>query len=849
MGQRLSFWIFLGAVGLAAFFVLRPSTDFNAGSPIDYSRATVEGKTVELAERLGFSVDSLNMMTTRTQHLNYYRALKDSLGEELPTPHDLNSRGLNLNGWDVTIAAQLNNDDELAVTKKEIFDKSGRIKLLYDNENRVRRITANADNPEVNPTFVPGDSLSAIANSLVGDILNYDLSKYTLRNVDVQDSVMGAGEPGYNPETLNLGGDDNQDNTIFQFSWSKADMNHDGPGELQLELKPMIKEVDGGQGPSIKYGASVESFQAKEAYEVEQLEGSSPFNNLAIITFFLSLGLLIFLVFFSGILNINRGHVEWKRALFILVCIFLGILGWRAIYFMNMLDPFLGNTATTVFILNQFLLAAAVGLYGALAYIGWEAVARTQNMYQLQLLDAFWRKRFFFKETGEGLLRGYALGGVLLGIFALAVFLLDTVFYQSDSQFGYAEAALHPKLLTINMSAWVNSWLVALGHVGVVVGLLQTYLKRGWHIYSVGIILLGVLFAGSASQVSVEGPVGYDILIYTLMAPVIIYSFQKAGILTFSTGWWMFVITILFLPYLGSESMDVGYIVWIQAFVVLAPLLFGIFAFIYGMPVADIGGYVPEYQERIDKHLRVEKEIEIARDSQFKLMPLQPPAIQGVDVYGFFMPSFEVGGDYFDYVVSRNGASEPEALVMTIADVSGKAMKAAMHAVFTSGLLLSRLHRDPPDAILREVAPTIYTRTDPQTFITCIIAQYNLHSRVLNIANAGHCLPILKRNGKAEFIRTPEPRYPLGIRNEVGYTLQETTLKEGDFVFLYSDGLPEAVDPEGNRFGFDRLIELVENLETETKPSSEIALDVKRRVQKFSDYQLADDTTIICLKV
>jgi serine phosphatase RsbU (regulator of sigma subunit) len=245
----------------------------------------------------------------------------------------------------------------------------------------------------------------------------------------------------------------------------------------------------------------------------------------------------------------------------------------------------------------------------------------------------------------------------------------------------------------------------------------------------------------------------------------------------------------------------------------------------------------------------VEKEIEIARESQFKLMPLQPPTVEGVDVYGFFMPSFEVGGDYFDYIVSSNGSPDNLVLNMTIADVSGKAMKAAMHAVFTSGLLLSRLHRDTPESILREITPTLYTRTDPQTFITCIIAQYEISSRKLRVANAGHCLPILKRNGSAEFISTPQPKYPLGVRNSVEYQPMEVELHEGDFLLLYSDGLPEAANPEGDRFGFDNLITLVESLDTDSRPSNEISVDIKRRIQKFSDYQLADDTTIICLKV
>jgi sigma-B regulation protein RsbU (phosphoserine phosphatase) len=117
------------------------------------------------------------------------------------------------------------------------------------------------------------------------------------------------------------------------------------------------------------------------------------------------------------------------------------------------------------------------------------------------------------------------------------------------------------------------------------------------------------------------------------------------------------------------------------------------------------------------------------------------------------------------------------------------------------------------------------------------------------VANAGHCLPILKRGGKAEFIYTSEPRYPLGVLNNVSYVSIEIDLQEGDFLLFYSDGLPEAVNPEGERFGFDNLVSLVESMDTDDRSSNEISMDIKRRVQKFSDYQLADDTTIICLKV
>jgi hypothetical protein len=845
MGQRITYWIFLGIIGLSTFFLLQPAIDFNAGAPIEESRATVESKMSELSSRLGFSADSLYMLTTRTQHINYYRALKDSLGERLPSPYVLNRRGLNLTGWKVTVGSRLNDQDFMVVSIDDLFQKVGRLQVRYDNSGRVRNIRYNSEYP--NPTFVAGDSLFSIAGYITGSILNYNLDEYILDFVDVQDTVMVYRENDPGAGSLDWSDSAVGNNTTFH--WVKKNSDGQGPQELILELKPVIKEVVDDGTTGIKYGASVERFEALDAYEPESPDGSLIFSNFTFIVSFVALGVLICVVFYFGIKHINKGQVEWRRAMFIFGSVALGVIGWRAIYLINTLDPFLNKSANSVFLLNQVLMGGACGLYAALAYIGWEAVARSDGQRQVHLIDAYWRKRFFFHETGDSLIKGYALGGVLLGLFAFVLYMLDGIFYQADSQFGFAEPSLQPKVLTINMSAWINVWLVALGHVGVVLGVLQQKLRNSWWYYPSGVLLMGFLFGGSATLIAVNGPIWYDLLVFGLMAPAIIYAFSESGLLTFSTGWWLFVMMLLILPYWGSPNIDVAYIAWVQICVMILPLGYGFIAYRYGASVSELGGYIPEYQERMANHLRVEKEIEIARESQFKLMPLQPPSINGVDLYGFFMPSFEVGGDYFDYVVNRNGSAEPEAVTMTIVDVSGKAMKAAMHAVFTSGLLLSRLHSDHPHEILREVAPTLYARTDPQTFITCIIAKYHLQSSILTIANAGHCLPILKRAGRAEFVKTPAPKYPLGIRTEVPYESLELALQPGDFILMYSDGLPEAVDPEGQRFGFDTLLELVTTLDTNTKSSNEIALEIKRKVQKFSDYQLADDTTIICLKV
>lgn len=220
MGHRLAYWIFLGTVGLATFFVLRPAVDFNAGEPIQQSRTTIESKTSELARELGFSTDSLNVLSTRSQHLSYYKSLKDSLGRRnLPDPASLNSNDLFLSSWMVTIGGQLEDQEgALSFSQNDLFNRVGRLQLRYDDTGKVRRAETNPRH--YNPTFVPGDSLLGVAQSLVRDILDYNLTRYRLTSVDIQDTSITT-EPGFNNQPLNFSETNVGNNTAFY--WQKID--------------------------------------------------------------------------------------------------------------------------------------------------------------------------------------------------------------------------------------------------------------------------------------------------------------------------------------------------------------------------------------------------------------------------------------------------------------------------------------------------------------------------------------------------------------------------------------------------------------------------------------------------
>lgn len=845
MLNRNSYILFtLGIFGAITFWLLRSQIDINANAPVAISSAEVQQDISELATDLGFSTDSLTMASMFEQHSKYLTLLQDSVDSDI-TPSVLNERGAHIQSW-VTVIGKPGSINGMVMDINSAFQVAGKLGIRISNQGKVIRLSSNPE--QANPTFVQGDSLEAVAQKVVDDIFGYDLSKYSLVKSGITDSLYFVSEGQVQPRTLDT--DNGQDVPVIELEWRRNPSADPGPELLSLSLETVVKEFEDDNGFSTRFGYMVDSFVARNEIEPENLS-TDLFQDYPIFTYVLLVLaiLLAILVIAVGIQNIFKGKVEWRRALFMFIIFALTYFGWRVIYFWDIFGSLIEVEGYFIVILNNVLTGLVIGLYAAMAYISWEAFARNQKNGELELVDAAWQRRFFVRETGSSLLQGFFIGGLLLGLFAFGIYLSDAFFMQSDSQFGFTEASLQAKILTINMTAWSTVWLIGFGQIGFVYGFCRHWISNNGVALIVGAIVSGLLITTLGRLVATPFEIWQDLILFSVLAYILVGVYHHYGIVTVNTAWWVFVTVIMMMPYVGSQSIEMASAWWVQAFLIAGVPLFGFIAYKYGIPVSDVGDYIPEYQERIAQHLRVEKEIEIARESQYKLMPVQPPKAEGIDVYGFFLPSFEVGGDYFDYVLSKDESGTPKALTMTVVDVSGKAMRAAMPAIFTSGLLLSRMKEQTPERILSDVSEPIFTRTDKRTFITCAIAQYDLQTRSMKVANAGHCKPIIKRNGAAEFIETPEPRYPLGINAETKYQSQEFRMKKGDVFLLYSDGLPEAVNEKGERFGFDEVPRLLERINTENLSASEIAQEIKRTVQKFSNYQLADDTTVICLKV
>jgi serine phosphatase RsbU (regulator of sigma subunit) len=200
----------------------------------------------------------------------------------------------------------------------------------------------------------------------------------------------------------------------------------------------------------------------------------------------------------------------------------------------------------------------------------------------------------------------------------------------------------------------------------------------------------------------------------------------------------------------------------------------------------------------------VEQELEIARSIQSNLFPRELPPIPGAALAGRCMPAFETGGDFYD--VLQLGAGR---YGFSIGDVSGKSLPAAMlMAVARSVVRSEALDHPLPERVVTETNGLVVQDVPPNTFVSLCYAVYETTSGRLVTANAGHITPLLRRaDGTVEWIQVVS-NLPLGIHPEVQYEASSTHLGPGDSVLFLTDGLVEAFSPEGEMFGFDRLVRL-----------------------------------------
>lgn len=248
--------------------------------------------------------------------------------------------------------------------------------------------------------------------------------------------------------------------------------------------------------------------------------------------------------------------------------------------------------------------------------------------------------------------------------------------------------------------------------------------------------------------------------------------------------------------------------------------------------------------EELEKQ-KIEKELETARRIQQGLLPKENPKIEGLDVSGISIPATSVGGDYFDFI-----ELDEKHLVVIVGDVSGKGMSAALYMSKIQGMvqLASGMYSSPRD-ILVEVNRKIYDGIERNSFITMIVALFDLEEHKTIICRAGHNPVLLSVNGTISSLKMKG----IGLGLEEGSIFEqeleqmEKTFAPGNTFIFYSDGLTEAMNRDQVEFGEDRVVELVRsNIHLN---AAEIQQKVIAEVERFrGDAEQNDDITVVVVK-
>ncbi|GHV76066.1 hypothetical protein AGMMS49942_08870 [Spirochaetia bacterium] len=203
---------------------------------------------------------------------------------------------------------------------------------------------------------------------------------------------------------------------------------------------------------------------------------------------------------------------------------------------------------------------------------------------------------------------------------------------------------------------------------------------------------------------------------------------------------------------------------------------------------------------------RLGTELNVATRIQASMLPCIFPPFpdrKEFDIYARMHPAKEVGGDFYDFFFTGQ-----DQLTLVIADVSGKGVPAALFMVIAKTLIKnhSRMQKSPEE-ILFSVNNQLCENNEECMFVTVFICRLDLITGVLSFANAGHNKPLISRSGgDYEFLELKRGR-PLGVSAGFPYQSAELTLNEGDKLYLYTDGINEAENRQGEQFGNDRLLE------------------------------------------
>ncbi|WP_414469037.1 SpoIIE family protein phosphatase [Methanobacterium sp. ACI-7] len=272
----------------------------------------------------------------------------------------------------------------------------------------------------------------------------------------------------------------------------------------------------------------------------------------------------------------------------------------------------------------------------------------------------------------------------------------------------------------------------------------------------------------------------------------------------------------------------------------------GILALSFQKMIGDLKIYIKNLEEITAEKERINTELNVARKIQADMLPRKFPAFPDrdeFDVYASNIPAKEVGGDFYDFFLI-----DENHLAIVIADVSGKGVPAALFMVIAKTLIknYAQLGKNPSE-VFTIVNNQLCEGNDENMFVTAWMGILDIQSGKFTYVNAGHNSPLLRHKNKDYKWLKSNSGFVLGGIQDIEYKQNEIILKTGDRVYLYTDGITEAINNKEELFGESHLLEIMNN--TNNLSLKELISCVKEEIDRFvKDREQFDDITMLIME-
>ncbi|HNH30126.1 MAG TPA: PP2C family protein-serine/threonine phosphatase [bacterium] len=552
-------------------------------------------------------------------------------------------------------------------------------------------------------------------------------------------------------------------------------------------------------------------------------------NTLGMI-FFILFSIMVVVLFFR---QFKRGGIDFK------VGSFFGILS--AVSFALMIGV---QLLASGFWTLSFVVLIAGGWYfimttGIIAVTASEVYRFWPESYRT--FEAIRRGKIINRRWGRSLALGMAWTGITIGAISLVLYIVPGTSFllnskSTDKYDGYGALFLigasiwtvlihHHLFYLLPLSALRKRWKNPAAVIGIaaLVGILQPYIfdtVSPWEPRLLAGLLIGIIYGTIL--------LNYDFLTLSVSASLA-YLISESGFLYYTSD----------IP----GMVIVG--VYLCSFLTLA--LIALWSRDSGDDTLD---YVPEYVKEMESKQRMNREFEIARTIQTKLLARTVPVNDRCDIACLCEPAHEVGGDYYDFVAF----DDKNKLGVVIGDVAGKGVSAAFYMTLVKGILQTQAPITSHSAreTLERVNHIFCTQVERGRFISMVYGIFDFSKNTVTIARAGHNPVYRLRSGASQMDSLVPDGMAIGLTQNDTFAekLKETTIafSSGDVFVFFTDGFSEAMNKHGEEFGEARLQQTLLNVSGQN--SSAMIDALQKEIRSFvGQHPQHDDMTMIVIRI